>query len=147
MTRDVIVTMKGTQFMAQQESDAVELITRGQYFNKKGKQYVLFDEIMEGVDAPVKNVLKFQENCVEITKKGGVNVHMMFEVGKMNTTSYCTPYGNILIGMEGKRIAMQETEEVIELQVDYGMEANYEFLADCSISISLTAAGTKTFQL
>lgn len=147
MTRDVIVTMKGLQFVEQQENEAVELITRGEYFDKNGKHYVLFDEIMEGVDTPIKNVLKFQENCVEITKKGGVNVHMMFQVGKKNLTYYDTPYGSILIGIEGKKITLQETEKVIQLQVDYGMEVNYEFLADCSITISLTASGAEEFHL
>lgn len=147
MTKEVIVTMKGLQFIEEQDVEPVEVITRGEYYYRNGKHYVVFEEILQGVDAPTKNVLKFQEDSVEITKKGGVNVHMMFEVGRKNVTYYYTPYGSLLIGIEGKKITLLETGEKIELQVDYGMEVNYEFIADCSIFISITAPGAEDFHL
>ncbi len=145
MTKEVIVAVKGLQFMEEQDNTPVEVITRGEYYYKNGKHYVIYEELMEGTESPTKNVLKFYDDTLEITKKGAVNVHMMFEVGEKNVTYYYTPYGSILIGVEGKRIALSETDERIEIQADYGMEVNYEYLADCSITVCVTAPGAQDF--
>ena len=93
MTKEVIVAVKGLQFMEEQDNTPVEVITRGE----------------------------------------------------KNVTYYYTPYGSILIGVEGKRIALSETDERIEIQADYGMEVNYEYLADCSITVCVTAPGAQDF--
>ena len=34
---------------------------------------------------------------MELTKKGAVNVHMIFEKNKKNITYYNTPYGSLLV--------------------------------------------------
>ena len=51
MTKDILLTISGLQFQAQEDGDGepVEVITPGDYYKKNEKHYVLYDEVMEGM--------------------------------------------------------------------------------------------------
>lgn len=147
MTKDVIVAIQGLQMPVNEEAEQVELITAADYYKQNGKHYVIYDEVMEGFEETTRNVIKATENCVEITKKGVANVHMVFEKDKKNMTYYHTPFGNLLIGIEADRIAISEEEGQIIMSVDYGLEVNYEHLANCSIQVKITAKEAGKFHI
>jgi len=46
MTKEVLVSVKGTQLMGE-ENDTIEIITSGTCYEKNGKQYILFEEAIE----------------------------------------------------------------------------------------------------
>lgn len=140
MTNDVFLSMKGMQFGIEQgtgEEQEVEIITTARYYKRNGSGYLLYDEILEGIEVPVSNRVKYNNGVIEVTKKGAVNVHMVFEEGKQNLTSYYTPYGGIMIGINTRKVSVTETEDHIHLQADYALDLNYEFLADCQVSIDV----------
>jgi len=74
---------------------------------------------------------------MEVSKKGLINVHMIFDKNKKNMTSYVTPYGNIFIGIDTESILVKEEENRIKVEVYYGLEANYQHLANCRIEMQL----------
>ena len=92
---------------------------------------------MEGFTDTTKNVIKFRDSQLEVTKKGLVNVHMVFEENRKNMTSYATPFGNILIGIDTDEVEIREEEDRIQVNVAYTLEANYEHMADCKIEMSI----------
>ena len=47
MTKDVLITISGIQMIDEEDSD-VEMIVRGDYYQKNGKHYILYEEMMEG---------------------------------------------------------------------------------------------------
>lgn len=147
MTKDILVSICGMQFMADEdgEGEPVEIISPGDYYKKNGKHYILYDEIMEGFEGTTKNVIKISENCLDIMKKGVANVHMIFEKNKKNVTYYYTPFGSIMIGIDAKQIEIKETEENIDIMVNYDLDVNYEFLANCNITMKIKAKGTGDF--
>ena len=58
--------------------------------------------------------IKFGEHALELTRSGAVNVHMIFEENRKNMTSYNTPYGNILIGIDTRKIHItQESDRIV----------------------------------
>ena len=59
------------------------------------------------------------------------------EENKKNMTSYQTPFGNILIGIDTGKINIEENTDNIRICVDYTLEANYEHLADCRIEMNI----------
>lgn len=141
MTNDVVISMQGMQFGINKETDSnenIEIITVGKYYKKSNSSYLIYDEIMDGIEQPISNMVKYYGGCIEVTKKGAVNVHMVFEEGKQNMTSYHTPYGNLVIGIDTKRVLISETEDRIHIQADYALDINYEFLADCQISMDIS---------
>ena len=138
MVKEVLLTLKGLQFAVNEEgAEALETITPAEYYKKNESHYVIYEEVMEGFSDPTKNIIKFKGSQVEVTKKGLMNVHMVFEEKKKNMTSYVTPYGNILIGIDTADIAVEEEEDCIKVDVRYALEANYEHLADCRIEMNI----------
>lgn len=146
MTKDVLVTISGLQFAAE-DNDSLELITSGTYYKKNGKHYILYDEVMEGFDGVTKNTIKVADNFMDITKKGVANVHMMFEKNKKNVTYYYTPFGSLLIGIDAKKVEIEESENEINVKVDYKLEMNYEHLADCNITMNIKSKEVRNFRL
>ena len=68
MTKEVLVSVSGLQF-AVNSDEVIEVITGGQYFNRGGKQYVLYDEMIEEdirivVDYALDINYEFISDCV-----------------------------------------------------------------------------------
>ncbi|MDL2301174.1 DUF1934 domain-containing protein [Lachnospiraceae bacterium OttesenSCG-928-D06] len=139
MTKDILLAIKGIQFDAGSEEAEVETITSAEYYKRNGKHYVIYDEINEGISGSTKNIIKFKENSLDLTKKGLVNVHMIFEENRKNMTNYATPFGDILIGIDASKIQVKEETGQIKVNVDYALSVNYEHLADCRISMNIQA--------
>ena len=143
MTKEVLVTIQGLQFDAEsqndEEMDKIESIYPGEYYFRSGSHYILYDELVEGEAAPIKNVIKLRDREFTITKKGIINTQMVFTEGKKNMTSYVTPFGNIMIALDTEKIEVKETEEELKIHIDYGIEANYQYIADCQIAVTISA--------
>jgi len=62
MTKDVLLSIRGLQFVAREEEDIepVEMITAGDYYKKNGKHYIMYDEVMEGFDGNTRNIISSQ---------------------------------------------------------------------------------------
>ena len=58
MTKDVIVSISGLQMPAEGEAEPVEVITVGDYYQKNGKHYVLYEEVNERIIPHHKAVLE-----------------------------------------------------------------------------------------
>lgn len=147
MTKDVLVAIRGMQFDAGQDGEKIESIQRGEYYLKNDTHYILYEEIIEGLDSPVKNMIKFMPGEMHLTKKGAINVNMDFVEQQKNLTDYRTPFGNIVIGLEASRVNLHEEEKRMVLQVDYTLDVNYEYLADCKIHIDIRSLDGEQFSL
>lgn len=141
MTKEVLITIQGLQFNAEvqndEEMDKIESIYPGEYYLRNGSHYMLYDELMEGETTPIKNVIKLREKEFTLTKKGIINTQMVFTEGKKNMTSYVTPFGNIMIALDTEKIEVEETEKELKIHIDYGLEANYQYIADCHITVTV----------
>lgn len=139
MTKDVIVSIQGLQFAGQQDQDpqAIENIFPGEYHYRNNAHYVIYDEILEGEKKPIKNMIKLRANECAITKKGPVNAQLIFTKGKNTLSNYVTPFGNITMGIDTRQITIDESEDNINLHIDYVLDANYQYVADCQIDIKI----------
>lgn len=147
MTKDVLVKISGLQFAGEENSDSIEVITSGTYYKKNDKHYVLYDEVMEGTTDVTKNVIKIGADFMEVTRKGPATAHMMFEKDKKNVSYYYTPFGNLLIGIDAREIQIDESELDINVKVKYGLEINYEHMADCHITVDVKSKEARDFRL
>ncbi len=141
MNKEVLLAMKGLQFALNEntgEGEPIEIITSARLYEKNNSRYLMYDEILEGVDEPISNLVKFGTDTIEVTKKSMVNVHMIFEEGKQNLTNYQTPYGTLVIGINTHKVEITEEDECIHLEAQYGLDINYEFLSDCIISMDIS---------
>lgn len=140
MTKDVLVSISGTQFMNVSENDEpIEIVTNGSYYKKNKKHYVIYDEIIDGINGTTKNTLKFDDTIFNLTRSGAINTSMIFEENKRNMTNYNTPFGTLTVGIDASSIEIDEKEEEINVNVDYAIDINYEYLADCKIALKIQA--------
>ena len=142
MTKDVMISVSGIQFGPDVDGEKVEVITKGNYYKKKNKHYLLYDEITEGIEGVTKNTVKFDDKAFQLTKSGVTNVNMLFEENKRNMTNYVTPYGTLLVGIDTDRVDIREGEDVINIDIDYALDINYEHLADCKIKMEIKQKGS-----
>ena len=147
MTKEVIISICGLQAGQDLDNEPIEMITTGEYFYKNGKHYLLYEEVMEGETQVTKNRIKVGPDYMELTKNGVVSVHMVFEKNKKNLTHYYTPYGSLMIGIDAKKVDIKETENQMDIEVDYALELNQEHAANCNIKISVKSKGVTPFSL
>ena len=147
MTKDVLLSIKGLQIGENEQNDTIEVISPGDYYFRIGKHFFMYEEVMEGQKESTRNMIKVRDNYMELTKKGAVNVHMIFEKNKKNITYYNTPYGSLLVGIDAYRVDVQEKEEEITVEVEYALEINNEHLADCHIRILANPKQDPAFKL
>ena len=146
MTEEVLVSVKGMQMMID-DQDEVEIVTPGKYLKKGNKHYITYEEVVEGMDGKIQNLIKLDEHGMEVTKKGLTNVHMIFEKDKKNMTCYSTPFGNLMVGISATNIDVNTTEENIDIEVRYILDLNYEHMADCTINLNIKSKNNQEFHL
>ena len=136
MTKDVLITIRGVHTLDHEDND-VEMIVRGDYYQKNGKHYILYEEILEGAEERVKNVIKISPSSMDIIKKGVTNSRMLFEKNKKNLSCYSTPVGNLVIGIQANHFYVEEQENSIKVNVDSSQDINYEHMSDCRICVDV----------
>ncbi|MCH5248933.1 MAG: DUF1934 domain-containing protein [Lachnospiraceae bacterium] len=137
MTKDVLIEFSSVQYGAESVSSKTEYTVQGVYYEKNKKHYLLYDEVMEGFKEPVKNKVKFGKDNLEIIRSGPVNVRMFFESGKKNVANYNTPYGEIQLGINTKKIIISHSPDNISINVEYSIESDGQPLSECIISIKI----------
>ena len=136
MTKDVLITISGVQMMEEDSSD-VEMMIHGDYYQRNGKHYILYEEMMEGFEGTIKNVIKISPSSLDIMKKGVANAHMLFEKNKKNHSCYTTPMGDMVIGVQANRLKIDEQPDSLKVDVQYSLDINYEHLSDCTIRLDV----------
>ena len=147
MTKEVMISIRGIQFDNGQDGEKIESIQKGEYYFKNNTHYIMFEEIIEGMDEPVRSMIKFKKGEMHLNKKGPINVTMDFLEKKKTLTDYRTPFGSIVIGIEAMKVDFEEEEKRIVVTVEYAMDVNYEHLADCNIKVDIRAKDGEAFSL
>ena len=88
-----------------------------------------------------KNKKKITTTQIKKKKSGAINTTMVLVENKKNVTNYNTPFGSIVIGLDASNISVEELEDEISVNVDYSIDANCEYLADCNIKMKIQATG------
>lgn len=143
MTKEVLVSISGLQMAPDEQTDSVEVIAPGEYYYRNNKHFVIYDEVAEGESEATKNIIKFNGDMMEVTRKGPANVHLLFEKNKKNVTYYYTPFGSLNVGIEARSIEVTEEENEIKVNVKYALEVNYEHVAECDIVLTVKSKGSE----
>lgn len=146
MTRDVLVSVKGTQLLGE-EGDTIEIITTGTYYEKNGRHYILYDEAIEDIGDVTNNIVKISEDKVEVIKRGIVDSCLTFEKGKKHKANYVTPIGLIMLGITTSVLDFKREEDAIYLHMDYSLEMNGEYVSNCRTDIKACSKKDGAFSL
>ena len=141
MKKDVIVSVKGLLISdAPDWGDTIETVSRGVYFEKEGRHYVMYEEVSEDFTETIRNLIKISPDLVSVRKTGLINTEMTFEKGTEHQSPYTTPFGSLILGVKTRDIRLEEQPGDITVNVDYDLEINYEHVTDCSVHIRVQPA-------
>ena len=136
MNKDVLIHVRGLQMMETDDAqEPIEIVVPGQYYFRNGSHYLRYEEMLDDTAETTVNYIKMSPNGVEVRKQGQVNVHMVFEEGKKNKTFYNTPYGTLQMGISATGLELKESEDGIQMKVDYALDMNEEHVADCYLTV------------
>lgn len=139
MTKDVLLSIRGLYVEDNENTDSVETVTPAQFYEKEGTYYIFYEEIMDGAGENIKSRISYKEKSFELQRKGEISVHLLFEEGRKTLNTYQMPYGTLIVGLDTKRIDIEETKENIHIHIFYGMEINYQRVSDNDIDIEIRA--------
>ena len=146
MDKDVLVRVRGLILGEPGSgSDQIEIIAPGEYYQKDGRHYVLYEECSEEFEEPIRNLLKISPDRVSIRKRGLINTDMVFEKGGERQSHYTTPFGSVVLGIQARDLTVREAPEEIRVRVDYSLELNYEHISDCTVQIQVQSRHDGSF--
>ena len=135
MIKEVQILLSGMHIGPEKEK--IVQRHKGEYYKKNANHYILYEEAEDEVSTKTKNVIKITEHGMELTRRGTVNVHMLFEEAKTFQTVYQTPFGPIMLGIETKKIEITEQDGSIRVLAIYDLEIDGEHQADCRIELEV----------
>lgn len=148
MNKDVLIHVRGLQMMETDDAqEPIEIVVPGQYYFRNGSHYLRYEEMLDDTAETTVNYIKISPNGVEVRKQGQVNVHMVFEEGKKNKTFYNTPYGTLQMGISATGLELKESEDGIQMKVDYALDMNEEHVADCYLTVQAQSKDSADFVL
>ena len=106
--------------------DAIELVTEGNFYEKNGSYYILYNENEEMGMADCSVIIKVSDDEVSVKRKGAFSSKMIYRVGETNEFIYNMPYGTMTMILHTKEIKKNLEENGGELAVSYVMTIQEE---------------------
>lgn len=148
MDKNVLIHVRGLQMMEPDDDPGNPLRSWCPASIISGTETIISDTRRSGGEFRAYGELhKNIPTGMEVRKKGLVNMHMVFEPGKKNMTYYTTPYGTLQLGIAATGMDLKETEDGIDMTVDYSLDMNEQHVADCCLSVRAQSADSSDFVL
>ncbi len=124
MKKQVLITVKGSNHYEENQMDAVEFLTTGDFYEKQGKYYIKYEEADQSGMPDTTTTLKIEPSRVTITRFGKNNSQMVIEQGKKHIGHYETPYGGFTVGVISESADIRVNETSGRLDLKYDVELN-----------------------
>lgn len=96
----IIVSNKQT---IDNETDTIDEIAYGRYYEKNGKQYIIYKTENDG--DKTSSVIKAEKDCITIKRSGSINSTMVYKITSKRSFIYHLPYGDIEMEIETHKIS------------------------------------------
>lgn len=135
MNKDVLVSVTGVK--SNEDEEPVRVVSKGRFYRKGGKTYVKYQQL-DFLDNISDCVLMYTENTVEMRKSSVEGrSHMLFEKGRNCKAAYRMPYGTMYVSTNTEEITINESDDLIEIHMEYALDINYVYVADFHIDIRI----------
>ena len=137
MAETVKLSLIGTQRDEAGEETVTQTSANAEYYEKNGHLYLLYEETQEELGAIVKNILKLNNSVLELTRRGSLGTHMIFEAGREHPADYATPYGRLKLEVRTHTLEVFFQQELPQIKVNYSQMSQGLPLSDCTLVITV----------
>ena len=134
--KEVILKIKGTQTIGDNEPDVIEMITEGEMDINERRIRLVYseDESMDGIQTE----LMVDGNKTAMIKRGSASANrLVIQKGKRHLCHYIIPQGEMMIGVFGEKIENTLGETGGELFLSYTIDINMGLLSRNQVEISV----------
>ena len=139
---NVIISIRGRQFMEEAEAETVELVTEGCLQPEGDNCYTLSYQESEltGLEGTL-TTFQIEENRVTLLRIGEVNSQMVFEEGRRHLSMYNTPYGALAVGINTKKMRADLSAAGGSIEIDYAIEIDHAVAGENLFHIQVRKKG------
>jgi len=141
MKKDVIITIRGLQSFEDADSDSIELVTSGRFYEKNGNYYISYKESELTGLGNTTTTVKIEKSKVTVMRFGDLETHMIFEEGKKHISYYDMGFGSLTVGISTKSIDKSLSDLGGRMKIDYAMEINNAVAGESALCMDIREAG------
>ena len=137
MMKDVWISISNRQNDGQQEEDTVLFDTAGSYYFNDGIGVLRYQESeLTGLEGTRTSVM-VMPNQVVVDRDGMLTGRMVFREGAKDSYPYNTPYGQMMLGIDTRRIRHNFNENGGDVEIDYITDLAHTFVSRNKFRISV----------
>lgn len=137
MKQSVLLNIKGTQIVDNDEPQNTEIMTPGTLYNKGDYIYVIYSESkltgMEGTDT----TLKLGQDQMTILRRGSVEATQVFIKGYTDQFLYRTTFANFEMRITTKELDIERSNNKINISATFTLEIDNIINSENSLKISI----------
>ncbi len=116
--------------------EQINTTAKGICGNKDGINIVMYNEENEGL-APIKTILKFDHDFLNVTKMGITKTEMRYERGYTHNTAYHTLFGECDMCIKTEEYKLEEVDNGFKITTVYNLEMDGNFISKCKVEIEI----------
>lgn len=119
------------------DTDKIVVTTKGTYFKAPtGNYFIQYKEYNDDEYSSFETTtIKISENQIFITRKGEHPSTLLLENEKHHICHYCTPFGNIFIGIFTHKLDFDFTQDSFRISAEYTLDFDGEVASKNTFTI------------
>ena len=142
MTKNVLVQITSLH-QGESDEDSIQSVVQGTYEFTENQHVVSYEEILEesfdSEPATSTCILKIAKDRICLTKHGHTETEMFFKRGESYDSFYETPVGSLQMCLRTSHLSIEETQDHLSVDLEYGLELNCSHISDCHLKIDITS--------
>lgn len=137
MMKDVWISISNRQTGGPEEENTMVFDTAGHYFFDNGVGVLSYQESeLTGLDGTRTSVMVMPDQVV-VDRDGMLTGRMIFREGVRDSFPYSTPYGQMLLGIDTRRIRHHFDENGGDVEIDYVTDLAHTYVSKNKFRISV----------
>ena len=139
MERNVFISIRGMHQLQDgdgREAD-VEMVSRGQYYKRNGKEYVSYEEQLDPEGDKTKAMVKVDGESVIVNHLGAFGAQMRFELGKRSMMIYQTPFGVMEMGVTTQNMELDLQDHNWKIRIGYTLDVDNHYSGEHEVHIAV----------
>lgn len=136
---NVIISIAAEQTAPNGETNHIEMVTEGRYYEQAGTQYLEYEESESSGMSGTKTMMMITDGIVSLVRSGYTTSHMVFSSGKKSYNVYNTPVGSMEMAVVPTDMHVDISGESGEIVLEYELEVGGHYTGDNMISVAFKA--------